>query len=37
MTGLMTFLQVGFGFLLVFSPVFGALLLDWFIGDSNDD
>ena len=36
MTGLMTFLKVVYGFLLVFSPVWLALILGWIIGDKQD-
>lgn len=35
-TGLVTFLKVVYGFLLVFSPVWLALILSWIIGDKQD-
>lgn len=37
MTGLMTFLKVAYGFLLVFSPVWLAVFVGWVIGDSKHD
>lgn len=36
MTGLMTFLKVMYGFLLVFSPVWLAIIVGWIIGDKQD-